>query len=67
MTPKERKDMRIVLAAFLKVARHARNFPHPEIPVGRLRSEAVEAERVMERTLGRKETDLINERAFKTE
>lgn len=66
MTAKERKDIRKVLAAFIKVARHARNFPHPQIAVEDLRSEGVEAEMFAERLLGRKEYNLICSRAFPT-
>lgn len=65
MTLKDRKDMREIISSFIKVARHARNFPHPEIPIERLRSEAVEAEVLAERILGKKEWNICNEKAFK--
>ena len=56
-----------VLAAFVKVARHVRNFPHPEIPIERLRSEAVMAEMLAEQTLGKKQYDAICNKAFEEE
>jgi len=59
-----KERMREVLAAFVVVARHARNFPHPQIPIERLRREAVEAEMKAENILGKKEYELINEKAF---
>lgn len=65
MTAKERKIIRSVLAEFIKVARHARNIPHPEITIELLRSEGVNAETNAERLLGKKEYDLICARAFK--
>jgi hypothetical protein len=72
MTPSEKaKELvdkyREVLAAFVIVARHARNFPHPQIPIERLRSEAVMAEMAAERLLGEKEYDAICMGAFKDE
>ena len=64
MTTEEKKDIRLIIAAFVKVARHARNFPHPQISVEALRSEGVEAEVLAERILGKKEYDLICKKAF---
>ena len=53
-----------VIAKFVKVARHARNFPHPNIPLGLLKTEAVEAERIAEKVLGFEAYDRINDIAF---
>lgn len=62
MTPEEYRE---VIAAFVVVARHARNFPHPQIPIERLRSEAVMAEMLAVQILGDKEYDAICDQAFK--
>jgi hypothetical protein len=58
---KEEKEM---IALFIKVARHARNFPHPQIPIERLRREAVEAEQFAEGVMGRELYEKISEIAF---
>jgi hypothetical protein len=49
---KEIKMLEGVLGLFIVAARHARNFPHPEIPVTRIRAEATQAESNAERQLG---------------
>jgi hypothetical protein len=58
---KEEKEM---IALFIKVARHARNFPHPQIPIERLRREAVEAEQFAEGVMGRELYEKVSEIAF---
>lgn len=58
------EDIEDMIAAFVKVARHARNFPHPQISLGKLKTEAVEAERLAEKTLGSEAYDRINDIAF---
>lgn len=57
--------IRKVIAAFVKVARHARNYPHPEISIETLRRESVEAEIIAENILGKREYEMICEKAFK--
>lgn len=57
-------EIRDVLAAFTKVARHVRNFPHPQLTIEQLRKEAVEAERLLEKIFGDKEYQVINDIAF---
>jgi len=59
------KKIKEVIAAFIKVARHVRNYPHPELPIERLRSEAVEAEALADQILGRDEYEKICKIAFK--
>ncbi len=53
-----------VVAAFVKVARHVRNFPHPALTIEMLRKEAVEAERLAEKVFGKREYERINDIAF---
>lgn len=57
-------EIRDVMAAFVIVARHARNFPHPEIPIERLRAEATTAEQLAENILGTQEYNSICHLAF---
>lgn len=48
----EIRKLEQVIGLFIVAARHTRNFPHPEIPVGRIRAEATQAEVNAERVLG---------------
>lgn len=58
-------DIKRVLAAFVKVARHIRNYPNPQLTIELLRSEAVVAETEAEWVLGENVYDEIIELAFK--
>lgn len=53
-----------ILASFVKCTRHVCNFPHPELSLGQLRSEAVIAEQLLQRSISEEEWDKINEIAF---
>lgn len=54
------EEIEEVLGLFIVAARHARNFPHPELPVERIRAEATLAEQNAERILGVKEYTRIS-------
>lgn len=58
-------ELKDVIAAFVKVARHVRNYPHPNLPIEQLRAEAVMAEVQAEQVLGSELYATINELAFK--
>lgn len=59
------KELKEMIAAYVKVARHVRNFPHPELPIERLRTEAVQADVLAEQVLGREEYMNLEKIAFK--
>jgi hypothetical protein len=53
------------IANFVLVARHVRNYPHPNVPIERLRGEAVIAEMEAERIFGSDVYQTVCELAFK--
>ena len=59
------KEFRQVLAAFVKCARHVRNYPHPKLTIEQLRREATIAEQQLQTFVGEEEWDKINDIAFK--
>ena len=64
MTEREKVAVYKVIAEFVKVARHVRNFPHPELTIEQLRSEAVMAETNAENIFGKEDYDFICHIAF---
>ena len=64
LTPSEIKLLSLLLPKFIKAVRHVRNFPHPTLSIGQLRSESVEAETNAEYELGKKLYDKICSKAW---
>jgi len=64
MSGPTKNEIRDVIAAFIKVSRHVRNFPHPQLTINQIRKEAVEAERLAEKVFGDKEYEVMNDIAF---
>ncbi len=60
----DKQDLRDILSPFILVARHVRNFPHPQLPLGLLKTEAVKAERKARELLGEDLYEEICEHVF---